>query len=757
MKKLILLLALCATGLLTVPAEAQTSNTFVRFRFSYGGTIFGDVEVELFDQDKPVTVSNFLHYVRSGGYANTWLHRAYPALTYAGPVIIQGGGFRLLNPLSLRQYFDFNDCAYEAVALTNASAAITNESQLAPVHANDKGTLAMATTSGDPNSARSSWFFNLVNNPSFNTDNGGYAVFGRVIKDPKNVLPYFRSTRLLDGIIYEFPVAMRPVRVFPVVADFFVVDVTELTPANRSDASRPTVAFTLPTPVSNERVFTNVVTIAGTATDAGLGLSEVRVYATACHAFTAIGTSNWNFTISSIPPGTNTIEVQSVDAAGNRSLIKRRTFVHVVPTPVGIVTNGSGSISGLTNGQMVEVGRNYVLTSKPAPGHLFAGWRKETVTVTETNRITNGLTYAATTYPDRANSNVTYIANFVPNPFPPLAGTYIGLFYHTNFFLAHGYSGAVKFTLTSQGKFTGSAQFGNKSYPFSGTFHPATGSKTISFKGPGGRTYYLDPVRLNLTNNMETITGVIWDSTTWASAINARRVHSGTTANPSPYKGSYTWMAPGEAEPTVKPSGDSFGKFTVSKTGTVTFSGTMADGTPVSGGGPIGTNGVWGLRAALYSGNGSILSWVTVDTNRLNEDLFGTFYWFHPALPKAKFYTNAFTATTSITGSRYIAPVSKTNSVLPGLTYGVIALVDGNLAGPQTNLVVLGLNNVVTNQSTNQLTFTLSKTTGLFSGTVAPTNQTKSVIYKGAILQKQGYGTGFHLDTNKSGRVYFGP
>ena len=101
MKKFILLLALCATGWLTLPAEAQTpTNTFVRFRFSHGGTFFGDVEVELFDQDKPVTVSNFLHYVRSGAYQNTFIHRASPAT--GGPTIIQGGGFRAVNPFSAK-------------------------------------------------------------------------------------------------------------------------------------------------------------------------------------------------------------------------------------------------------------------------------------------------------------------------------------------------------------------------------------------------------------------------------------------------------------------------------------------------------------------------------------------------------------------------------------------------------------------------------------------------------------------------------
>lgn len=723
----------------------------------------GDVEVELFDQAKPITVSNFLYYVRSGAYANTWIHRAYPSLTYAGPVIIQGGEFRLVNPLSSKMYLDYRDCAYEPVAPQNSTAAITNESQFGLIHTNGAGTLAMARA-GDPNSARSSWFFNLVNNPSFNTNSGGYTVFGRVTKDSKRVLGYFKTTRQFDGNYYDLPVAMRPVRDYPTLAQLYVVDVIELTPTNRSDAMKPSIAFTTPTPTNNQRIFTNVVTVSGTATDKGLGLAEVHVYPGPCDALVAMGTTNWSLTLTGVPPGTNIIEVESLDAVGNRSTPMRRTFFQVVPTPVGIVTNGSGAIFGLNNGQLIEIGRNYSITAKATQGSLFAGWEVSLITYTATNSTNNVFPEKTASILFRADSNLTFKAMFVTNPFPPLVGNYVGLFYPTNGSLAHGYSGAVKFTLTSQGKFTGSAQFGSKSYPFSGTFHPAEGWASIRFKGPGGTNLVMDRIWLNLTNNQESINGVIAftgginTSLHWASSINAHRVHSGTTANPSPFTGNYTWLVPGEAEPTVKPSGDSFGRFTVSKSGTVAFSGTMADGTPVTAGAPIGTNGVWGLRAALYSGNGSILSWVTVDTNRVNEDLFGTFYWFHPALPKAQFYTNAFTATTSITGSRYVAPVGTTNRVLTNfVTSGSMALLDGNLPGPQTNLVLLLPNNTVTNQSTNKLTFVLTKTTGLFTGTVAPTNQIKSVTYKGAILQKQGYGSGFHLDTNKSGRVYFGP
>lgn len=923
MKKYLLLLALCATGWLSLPADAQNpTNTFARFRFSYGGTVFGDMEVELFNQDKPVTVSNFLYYVRSGGYQNTFIHRASPGL--GGPTIIQGGGFRVINPFSAKL---FTDCGYEEIAPTNSTAAIINESQISPIYTNGPGTLAMATQDGDPDSARASWFFNLVNNPSLETKNGGFAVFGRVTKDPKKILNYFRSIQWSDGIMdpytslycgevpgfFELPIAARPGIFCPAATLLFVVDITELNSTNRADISRPTL--TLTTPTSHQRLFDDTALITGKALDKGLGLAEVRVYPSPCDALVAIGTMNWSLSLTGVPPGTNIIEVESVDAAGNRSAIIRRTFFRVLGAPVTLTNTGSGSgkITGATNGQMVEIGRDYILTAKANAGSLFAGWRAEKITYTATNSTTYAGTENTASVRFRADSNLTFQAMFVTNPFPPLVGTYVGLFYHTNFYLSHDYSGALKFTLTSLGRFTGSAQFGSKSYPFSGTFHPATGLASIGFKGPGGTNLIIQSLRLNLTNNEESVSGVIAytaggnSSLHWASAINAHRVHSGTAATPSPYTGSYTWLVPGEAEPTVRPSGDSFGRFTVSKTGTLDFTGIMADGTPVTAGTMIGTNGLWPLRAHFNNGFGSILSWVTVDTTRLGEDLYGAFYWFQIApgwtyatytgtiqtngtnfllslggagdvyiddlklvvgtdlqsgsnllvnagfeeplagtwtglgnhssstdtasyahtgsrslrilasgnggtsaavqqilqpfpsntvctlgfyylpspsgtkltvrttpgsrftktfdvgsslttLLRKKFYPDGFTIANVITGSRYVAPMGTTNRVLTNfVTSGSVALLDGNLPGPQTNLVTLLPNNTVTNQSTNKLTFVLTKTTGLFTGTVAPTNQTKIVTYKGAILQKQGYGSGFHLGTNKSGRVYFGP
>src|SRR5580765_2201601 len=52
-------------------------------------TVFGDIDVELLEKDKPITVSNFVAYVNSGRYQDTFFHRLDPTF------VIQGGGFRV--------------------------------------------------------------------------------------------------------------------------------------------------------------------------------------------------------------------------------------------------------------------------------------------------------------------------------------------------------------------------------------------------------------------------------------------------------------------------------------------------------------------------------------------------------------------------------------------------------------------------------------------------------------------------------------
>ena len=162
---------------------AARAGTLVQFR-----TTVGDLDVELFDQDKPITVENFLRYVRGGLYQNMFFHRCLPGF------IVQGGGEAVSNPTSLdpfAQYFGVLEFA-----------PITNEFNVGPRISNIYGTIAMAKTPGDPNSATSGFFFNLADNGSnLDFQNGGFTVFGRVVRGT-NVLENFnaRNKAILAGI-----------------------------------------------------------------------------------------------------------------------------------------------------------------------------------------------------------------------------------------------------------------------------------------------------------------------------------------------------------------------------------------------------------------------------------------------------------------------------------------------------------------------------------------------------------------------------
>jgi cyclophilin family peptidyl-prolyl cis-trans isomerase len=173
------LLALC---LILFVGEAHAQQTLVRFR-----TILGDFEAVLYDQQTPVTVSNFLAYVDAGTYNNTFIHRSVPNF------VIQGGGFTAIN---------------DTIYGVNTFPMIVNEAQLD----NRRGTLAMAR-SDDANSATSQWFINLVDNSFLNpsTNSAGYAVFGRVLGEGMSVvdqlaaMPAYDASEFIGPTFTELP------------------------------------------------------------------------------------------------------------------------------------------------------------------------------------------------------------------------------------------------------------------------------------------------------------------------------------------------------------------------------------------------------------------------------------------------------------------------------------------------------------------------------------------------------------------------
>ncbi|UCG47020.1 MAG: peptidylprolyl isomerase [Phycisphaerales bacterium] len=124
-------------------------------------TNFGDIGLELYAEQAPVTVDNFLQYTTTGFYDFLIFHRIIPGF------MIQGGG-----------YFIYQNTVYQAPR----GDAIVNESYNGL--SNLRGTIAMAR-SQDPNSATSEFYINHVDNPELDrsqaADGFGYCVFGRVL------------------------------------------------------------------------------------------------------------------------------------------------------------------------------------------------------------------------------------------------------------------------------------------------------------------------------------------------------------------------------------------------------------------------------------------------------------------------------------------------------------------------------------------------------------------------------------------------
>src|SRR6266436_4373743 len=170
-------------GLLALLTCNVPAGILVQFRTTANyidPTTSGNIDVELFE-DKPVTVQNFLRYVKGRYYQNMFLHRCIPGF------IVQGGGYGVIDPQSPSRFSSNN------VFTIQSLGAITNEFNVGRRLTNSFGTIAMAKLGGDPNSATSQWFFNLGNN-STNLDfqNGGFTVFGRTVRGT-NVLNIFNT------------------------------------------------------------------------------------------------------------------------------------------------------------------------------------------------------------------------------------------------------------------------------------------------------------------------------------------------------------------------------------------------------------------------------------------------------------------------------------------------------------------------------------------------------------------------------------
>jgi uncharacterized repeat protein (TIGR03803 family) len=552
----------------------------------------------------------------------------------------------------------------------------------------------------------------------------------------------FNSNRLADGgrISGSTTPALTISNAVPTDAGTYAVIVSN--PAGWVTSSyallrviNPYPALTISTPARNAVVNSLTLTAAGTAKG---DLAVARVYVQLNQtgwqlATTTNSWTNWTATLSP-PPGTNLLQAYAENIVGTDSLTNSVSFVcGVTGAVVTVRLNGQGSVSPNYNGQTLVIGRPYSMGASAARGYYFAGWTGDLAT--NTSRLSFVL-----------RSNLAVQANFVPNPFTGVKGTYNGLWQDTNG-VASTSSGFFTFTVTDKGKLSGSVQMAGGRYSMSGQFD-ASGRAGLTIT-----RLRLSPLRLELqldiTQGTDQVTGTLSDGAWVAELAGDRAVFDGQT-RVSPQAGRYTLAVPGGTNASAEPGGDGYGTISVDNAGKARLTATLADGTRFSQAVSVSKHGAWPLFAKLYGGGGLIMSWLSFAPTTAS-DLSGEAAWIKPAKPGDKYYPGGFNRQPTVLGSRYQAPAAG-NPVL-NFTNAQVDFIGGDLTRDFTNQVALDTRNRVTNLSSNRLTLFFSVSVGSFRGSVTDPATARPISFTGVVLQKPNRGAGFFLGTDQSGKV----
>lgn len=157
----------------------------------------GEIKIELFADQMPITVGNFLTLAEEGFYDETKFHRVIEGF------MIQGG--------------DPNSKGDDPLTYGTGGPGFNIEDEFVAgdLLTNTRGTIAMANT-GQPNSGGSQWFINLVDNSNLDFDKQPFSskhpVFGRVI-DGMDVVDAIAATETGIRDVPVDPVVIESIKI----------------------------------------------------------------------------------------------------------------------------------------------------------------------------------------------------------------------------------------------------------------------------------------------------------------------------------------------------------------------------------------------------------------------------------------------------------------------------------------------------------------------------------------------------------------
>lgn len=510
-----------------------------------------------------------------------------------------------------------------------------------------------------------------------------------------------------------------------------------------SDTARPTVKVS--TPSSNISVKSPEFTLSGTASD-NEAVQTVYVYVERPNfdytGYVADGTNKWSANVT-LSPGVNRVFVFSVDAAGNESSAVVRTITYQTPAVLTVNSIGQGTVLELVGSNLKPAaassqrltGKAVKLVAKPAKGFICAGWSTDggaTITVPGPAFVTT------------LSGDLAVTAQFVPSPFPALAGTYSGIIEGTPASAAT--SGAFTFTMSSGGMVTGKLTYGNKQYPIKLALD-ANAALSGLLPGPSGTQ-----LSLSVQFTGSGMTGAIQSGAGSLAQFTGAKVLAFNKKSPAPAEGRYTMLLDD-----ANGTGVGHALVQVANTGKVNITGALTGGDLFV----VKATLCEGNRVPIYttmSGAGkALVGWITFAETPGVSDVSGSLMRLSAAQPSGAQLSVSGSAQEAAAGSWLLDGLATSNGAAK-LTFS-----GGGLTGSLEQNITLGkvvskrkkLSVVCTlpNPNTNALKLVIDPLTGAFLGSVKETATSPSLNFLGVLFQKQNLGEGRFENGNEVGTI----
>jgi hypothetical protein len=239
--------------------------------------------------------------------------------------------------------------------------------------------------------------------------------------------------------------------------------------------------------------------------------------------------------------------------------------------------------------------------------------------------------YRVTVTASNAAGKTTQAGDWAILPLPEgIAGHYQGLLARQEL-LNKGLGGSVKLSVQPSAAFSGSLTLESKRYSFAGSLDvPGDGGQPkISVMIPRRTplsalklTCHLDPASGALTGKVNEEGPDVADVTAWRSPWNAGNRANSYTGH---YNAALLPQLPEDANATVLPHGEGFAILKVGATGMARWTGSLADGSALTGSAALGQEGQVALHALFHRNSASIHGWISITVGTKNLD--GTVDW----------------------------------------------------------------------------------------------------------------------------------